>query len=58
MLWEIMRIFIKDLKKKIDCVWVISESKIIRTGAKVLSTLSGFKIKTVKNESEISFCRA
>ena len=49
---------IKDLKKKIDCVWVISESKIIRTGAKVLSTLSGFKIKTVKDESEISFCRA
>jgi len=48
---------IKDLKKNIDCVWVISESKIVRAGAKVLSTLSGFKIKTVKSESEISLCR-
>lgn len=38
-------------------VWLISESKIVRAGAKVLSTLSGFKIKTVKSESEISLCR-
>ena len=49
---------IKDLKKKIDCVWVISDSKVVRAGAKVLSTLSGFKIKTVKDISEVSFCRA
>jgi len=45
----------KELKGKIDCVWLISNSKIIRTGAKLMSAFTGFKIKAVKSEKDIKF---
>ncbi|MCF6366643.1 MAG: hypothetical protein L3J35_10625 [Bacteroidales bacterium] len=46
----------KGLKRKIKCVWLISNSKIIRTGANLMSKFVGFKIKAVKSEKEIAFC--
>ena len=43
----------KELKGQIDCVWLISNSAIIRAGAKLMSTFTGFKIKAVKSEKDI-----
>lgn len=45
----------KELKGQIDCVWLISKSSVIRTGAKLMSTFTGFKIKAVKSEKDIKF---
>ncbi len=45
----------KELKGQIDCVWLISNSAIIRAGAKLMSTFTGFKIKAVKTEKDIKF---
>ena len=46
---------IKELKKQIDCVWLISDSKIIRAGAKVMSAFTSFNLKVVNDESKIKF---
>jgi len=46
---------IKELKKQIDCVWLISDSKIIRSGAKIMSAFTSFKMKVVKDEDKIKF---
>jgi len=46
---------IKELKKQIDCVWLISDSKIIRAGAKVMSAFTSFSLKVVNDESKIKF---
>lgn len=40
---------IKDLKNQINCVWLITDSKIIRTGAKLMNTFTSFKLKVVKS---------
>jgi hypothetical protein len=45
----------KELKSKIGVVWLISDSVLIRTGAKLISAFTGFKIKAVKYENEIKF---
>ena len=46
---------IKELKKQIDCVWLISDSKIIRAGAKVMSAFTSFSLNVVNDESKIKF---
>ncbi len=44
---------IKELKKQIDCVWLISDSSVIRAGAKMMSAFTSFSLKAVKNEAKI-----
>ncbi len=46
---------LKDMKKQIKCVWLISNSKIIRTGAKVMSAFTSFCLKVVDNSDKIVF---
>lgn len=46
---------IKKFKKQIECVWLISDSKIIRAGAKAMSVFTSFCLKAVKNDNEIKF---
>ena len=43
----------KDLKDQIDCVWLITNSKIIKAGAKLMSAFTKFTIKVVGSENEI-----
>lgn len=44
---------IKDLGKKIDSIWLIANSKIIRAGARAMSLFTKFKIHAVDNEDQI-----
>ncbi len=44
---------IKQLKKQIDVVWLITDSKAIKAGAKLMSAFTSFKIKVVKSEVAI-----
>lgn len=44
-----------DMKETIDDIWLISNSALIRTGAKVLSLFTAFEINSVKEENEIAF---
>lgn len=44
---------VKKLKTKIDVIWLIANSKVIKAGAKVMSMFSSFKIKNVDNEDEL-----
>jgi len=46
---------IKDFKKQINCVWLISDSKVIIAGAKVMSAFTSFCLKAVKNTNQIKF---
>ncbi len=39
----------KDLKSKINEIWVVSDSQIILAGAKLLGIFTSFKIKTAAN---------
>lgn len=43
----------KDLKDQIDIVWLITNSPIIKTGAKLMSVFSKFTIKVVKSPEQI-----
>ena len=43
----------KELKDQIDCVWLITNSKIIKAGAKVMSAFTKFTINVVKSENKI-----
>ena len=43
----------KELKDKIDTIWLITNSKIIKAGAKLMSAFTKFNIKVVKSEDEI-----
>lgn len=43
----------KELKNQIDCVWLVTNSKIIKAGAKLMSAFTKFTIKVVKSENEI-----
>ena len=43
----------KELKDKIDTIWLITNSKIIKAGAKLMSAFTKFNIKVVKSEEEI-----
>jgi len=44
---------IKRLKNQIAVVWLITDSKTIKTGAKLMSLFTSFEIKVVKTEKEI-----
>lgn len=43
----------KDLKNNIDTVWLITNSNVIKAGAKLISTFTKFKMKVVKSQEEI-----
>lgn len=45
---------IKELKGKIDKIWLISDSSIIIAGAKILSIFTSFDICTVRSENDIT----
>lgn len=45
---------IKSLKKQIDCIWLISDSKIIQAGANIMSVFTSFKIHSVSAEDKIN----
>jgi len=44
---------IKKLKQQIKTVWLITDSKTIHAGAKLMSLFTSFEIKVVKLEEEI-----
>ena len=46
---------IRRLNSKIDIVWLVTNSKVIKAGAKLMSAFTSFNIKIVKRVSQISF---
>ena len=44
---------IKDLKNQIECVWLITDSKLIKTGAKLMNAFTSFKLNVVKSTENI-----
>ncbi len=44
---------IKELKTYIDKIWLISDSTLIQTGARIMSLFTSFDLKVVKSESDI-----
>jgi hypothetical protein len=46
---------INELSKKIECIWVVTDSKLIIAGAAILSLFSSLKIKTATTEEGITF---
>jgi len=44
---------IKELKNQIDTIWLISHSKLIRSGAKAMSLFTKFKIYVVETDGQI-----
>ena len=44
---------LKEMKPRIDSIWLITDSVLISMGASVMGMLSSINIKTVKSESEI-----
>lgn len=44
---------IKDLKNQIECVWLITDSKVIKAGAKVMNAFTSFKLNVVKSTENI-----
>lgn len=44
---------IKELIKQIDKIWLVTDSKIIRGGASIMSLIIGLPIKAVKSEQQI-----
>ncbi|MDN4165552.1 hypothetical protein QWY31_08570 [Cytophagales bacterium LB-30] len=44
---------IKELKTQIDSIWVISNSKVIKAGAALMSIFSSFQIATVGSLDDI-----
>jgi hypothetical protein len=45
---------IKELKKRINCVWLVTDSKVIKTGAKLMNAFTSFKLKVVKSIDQIA----
>ena len=43
----------KELKAQIECIWLVSNSKVIKYGASLMSLFTSFEIKTVHSEDEI-----
>jgi hypothetical protein len=43
----------KDMRDQIGTVWLISTSKVIKAGAKLISAFTKFKIKVVKTHEEV-----
>ena len=46
---------LKELKTKIETIWLISDSTLIIAGAKILSIFTSLDIKAVKSEAEIIY---
>ncbi|NPA68849.1 MAG: hypothetical protein GXO50_09610 [Chlorobi bacterium] len=44
---------IKELSKRIDCVWLIAESRIIRAGARMMAAFTDYCLKVVDSEKKI-----
>ena len=44
---------IKELKKQINCVWLVTDSKMIKAGAKVMNKFISFKLKVVESVENI-----
>ena len=44
---------IKELKHQIKCVWLVTDSAIIKTGAKLMNKFVSFKLKVVKSVENI-----
>ena len=44
---------IKMLKDQIDCIWLVSNSKLILTGARIMSFFTSFKINITSSEDKI-----
>lgn len=44
---------LKELKHRIHTIWLITNSKLIKMGAMVVSVFTSFEIKTVSSEAEI-----
>ncbi|MBN1783106.1 hypothetical protein JW948_18365 [bacterium] len=44
---------IKDLKKQIDSIWLITDSKLIRVGAQIMTVFTHMDIRVVQDESQI-----
>ena len=45
---------LKEMKPRIDSIWLISDSALIRMGASVMGMISSLKIKAISAESEIA----
>ncbi|MBT34059.1 MAG: hypothetical protein CMO01_30720 [Thalassobius sp.] len=50
MLWQKT---LQDLKSQIEVIWLISNSSLIKAGAKILSLSTSYNVKTVSSEAEI-----
>ena len=46
---------LKDLKSKIACIWLITESRLIKTGAQLMSVFTSYNFKVVNSEDKIEF---
>ena len=46
---------LKELKGQIKCVWLITNSKIIRVGAKLMSVFTNYCLKVVDTPDNITF---
>ncbi len=46
---------LKELKEQIKCVWLITNSKIIRAGAKFMSAFTSYCLKVVDTSENIAF---
>ncbi|MCZ8356075.1 MAG: hypothetical protein O9340_15140 [Cyclobacteriaceae bacterium] len=44
---------LSELKEQIETIWLISDSKLIRAGASILSFFTSLDIKAVKTENEV-----
>ena len=44
---------IKRMKKQIDTIWLISDSNIIKLGARIISIMTSLQISAVDSESKI-----
>lgn len=44
----------KDMSSQMDTVWLVSESKVIRTAAQIMSVFVKFELKPISSEDEIS----
>lgn len=44
---------LKELKNQIKCIWLVTDSSIIKTGALIISTFTSYNIRIAKSEDNI-----
>jgi len=44
---------LKETQNQIECVWLISDSKIIRAGASIMSLFVNFNMKVMSSEKDV-----